>query len=261
MRIANTLRKEAMPEMVYVMCKLARYKEYHKQELINLVTLENLHNQTARDVYSFCIDCGFLTESGDEEVLTPFDEADLEDFSRFRYKVAANVFQGRGTLFTSVTKWFLEQDRSVFKYRTANDLASVLPLDSNQVNITEYTLGFRNWMEGLGLATVASTGSSGALVFAVHRLLKDWLTYAVPFRRNEPVMATEFFRKLNEDLPQFAGVAKENQVKESLSMGLRVLHNLGVIEIVYTHDSSDIWHLTQSVQYDNTRVLSEIIVR
>jgi len=30
MRIANTLRKEAMPEMVYVMCKLARYKEYHK---------------------------------------------------------------------------------------------------------------------------------------------------------------------------------------------------------------------------------------
>jgi len=50
---------------------------------------------------------------------------------------------------------------------------------SNQVNITEYTLGFRNWMEGLGLATVASTGSSGALVFAVHRLLKDWLTYEI----------------------------------------------------------------------------------
>lgn len=261
MRIANTLRKEAMPEMVYAMCKLAGYKEYQKQEFINLMTLENPHNQVARDGYGFCINCGFLTESGDEKVLTPFDEVELANFSRFRYKVAANVFQDRGTLFTSVTKWFLEQDRSIFKYRTSNDLASILPLEPELVNITEYTLGFRNWVEALGLATVASTGSSGALVFSVHRLLKDWLIYAEPFRQNEPVMAAAFFRKLSEDLPQFAGLAVDNQVKESLSMGLRVLHNLGVIAIVYTHDSQDIWHLTPSVQYDNTRVFSEIIVR
>lgn len=261
MKIADSLRKEAMPDMVYAMCKLAHYKAYHNEEFLNLISLENPHNSIVRDVYSFCINCGFLTESGDGKVTTPFNDVDLGDFSLFRYQVATNVFRDRGTLFPTVTKWFLEQDRSIFKHRSSNELASILPLDSNVVNITEYTLGFRNWMEALGMATVAATGSSGALVFAVHRLVKDWLNFAQPFKTKEPILAASFFRELSKALPQFVGVVVDNQVKESLSMGLRVLHNLGVIEMIYTHDSSDIWHLAPSVQYDNTRILSEIIVR
>lgn len=260
MNISDSLRKECMPEMVYSICKLAGSRAYDKDEVKRLITLNNNEVQAFHKVYRFAVECGFISEDTNNNVCVHFNSKELSSLRAFRFAVFDDVFKNSSTIFTSLAKWYLSQDSEIFTCKSAQEL-SVAILEVFAGVEKDYVLGFRFWMVTLGLAMNQKAGAGSTLVFATNNVLFDWLEFSKPFKKGKHVLAKEFFAKLISDCPIFESCIHGNDINLAFSMGLRVLYLNGVIELKYTTDSGDIWHLTNSISYPKTNNITEIIVR
>ena len=82
------------------------------------------------------------------------------------------------------------------------------------------------------------------------------------YKKNDVVKVKQFFKDLCSKHAEFQGLidfnAKDNKICDSLSLGLRLLHNTKLIELIYTPDSADIWHLVESfshkIKFDITEI-------
>lgn len=271
MIIADSIRQEAMPEMVYAICKMALL-EPKKMEMRRMITLDTDGESASQfnKVYQFAISCGFIKEAGNEKVTTDFLEAELSSFRRFRYAVLCNVFKAQETAFTTAARWYLSQDlpqnlikgHSIFSLVTGAEFVQAMP---KELKIDEnFVYGFRFWMTALGLTSFSAigTGSSARpLLFATHRALGDWLEFSNRFQKEAYISAREFFSKLIEDLPVFSNCIEGNTLKPSISTGLRVLESCGSIELKRVTDAGDVWHLTKSVYYSKSNDITDVIVK
>ena len=261
MKLHDSLRQECMPEMVYSICKLAGSKKYTKDNIYKLITLGNTDSSPFNKVYRFSIECGFIEEKSDEIVKVNFSSKELETFKSFRYAIFMKIFKGENTLFNQVSKWFLSQNNSVFKYKSAQDLSVVIPNDVFSGVEKDYVLGFRFWMVALGLCMLQKSGAGSTLVFSTNIILREWLENENPFKKNSVILVRDFINKLIIDCPLFECCISGNDINFALSIGLRVLHINNVIELRYTTDTGDIWHLTESISDAKTNNITEIIVR
>lgn len=261
MKIADSLRHECMPEMIYSICKLAGSKAYTKDEVKRLITLDSDELQIYNKAYRFAVECGFISENADDIVLVNFSKEQISSFRAFRYAIFLDVFKNSSTIFTALAKWYLSQSTDIFTYKSAQDLAVVIPNDMFSGIEKDYVLGFRFWMAALGLGMFSKSGGSEILVFATNNIILDWLTFDKPFKRGKPILAREFFNILTTSCPAFSDCINGNDINLALSMGLRVLHLNEVIELKYTTDSGDIWHLPNSISNPQTNNTTEIIVR
>lgn len=263
MNISNNLRQEYMPEMIYSICKLVGSKSYDKDELKRLITLGSSLKESGEQynkVYNFAIDCGFISEDISNKICSNFNKEELLNFRHFRYAIFSNIFKNSNTMFKSVAEWYLSQNMDIFDTKSTLDLLRVIPQDLG-VKSEEYLLGFRFWMVTLGLAMLQKSGNSSALVFTTNHILLDWIEISKPFKSGENVIAKDFFKKLTIDCPIFKSSINNNDINLALSMGLRVLDLNNVIELKYTPDSGDIWHLINSISQPKTNHITEIIVR
>lgn len=261
MRIADSLRQECMPEMIYSICKLVGSKSYSKDEIKRLISLDCEETSNFNKAYRFAIECEFVKENDDNKVKTNFSDKQLSSFVFFRYAIFEDVFTNSSTTFTSLAKWFLTQNTDVFTLKSAESFAAQIPNDMFAGVEKDYILGFRFWMTALGLGMFSKSGASDVLVFATNNILKNWVEISKPFKKGSHVLAKEFFERLQKDCPVFADCIKGNDINISLSLGLRVLHTNNLIELKYTTDSGDIWHLTNSISNPHTNNITEIIVR
>ncbi len=261
MKISDSLRHECMPEMIYSICKLAGSKAYAKDEVKRLITLDSDELQIYNKAYRFAVECGFISENADDIVVVNFSKEQLSSFRAFRYAIFMDVFKSGGTIFTALAKWYLSQGTDIFTYKSAQDLAVVIPNDMFSGIEKDYVLGFRFWMATLGLGMFSKSGGSEILVFATNNIILDWLTFENPFKKGKPILAREFFGLLTQSCPVFSDCVSGNDVNVALSMGLRVLHLNGAVELKYTTDSGDIWHLSNSISNPHTNNITEIIVR
>ena len=264
MKIHDSLRQECMPEMVYSICKLAESKQYEKNELKRLITLGSSTKESIEQfnkIYRFSIESAFISESDDEMVQTQFTKQQLSDFRSFRYAVFMEVFQDNTAIFTGLCKWYLSQGTEIFTKKSAQDLGIEMPEYIFSGIDKEYVLGFRFWAVALGIAILQKAGSGATLVFATNQIIEDWLKFAKPFKKNTTILAKEFFNVLLSSCPVFTDCINGNDINCALSMGLRVLHQNNIINLGFTTDSGDIWHLTNSISNPKTNNITEIIVR
>ena len=264
MNIANTLRQECMPEMIYAICKLAASKSYDKDELKRLITLGS-HAKESSDqynkVYNFAIACEFMSEDNIiGKVSVNFSNKELESFRSYRYAIFGDIFKKSNNMFTELARWYLTQDSDVFAIKSTGDFLRSIPQDLGIRN-EEFLLGFRFWMVSLGLATLQKSGAGSTLVFSTNNILLDFLQFYKPFKKGKTILAREFFQTLINECPVFQCCLSGNDVNLALSLGLRVLHINENIELKYTTDSGDIWHLTNSISNPKTNHITEIIVR
>lgn len=261
MKIADGLRPECMPEIIYSICKLVGSNSYKKDEVKSYITLNCDSVQEYNKAFAFAAECGFIKVGGDERVTTEFTTEQLSSFRNFRHAIFMDVFNGEPTMFNSLARWYLSQGSDIFGVKTGQDLAVKFPKEIFSGKEKDAALAFRFWMVALGLCMFSKTGNSLAMVFATNNAIQDWLEFEKPFKRNTTILAKDFFDKLLADCPVFANCIEGNQVKLALSMGLRVLHLNGVIELKYVTDSGDIWHLVESISNPRTNKITEIIVR
>lgn len=261
MKIADSLRQECMPEIIYTICKLVGSKSYKKDEIKSYITLNCDSVQEYNKAFSFANESGFIKIEGDEKVSTAFTKDQLSSFRSFRHAIFMDIFKSEPTMFNSLAKWYLGQNSDVFGIKSAQDLAVKFPKEIFSGKVKDSALGFRFWMVALGLCMFSKTGNSLCLVFETNNAIQDWLEYEKPFKKNTTILAKDFFDKLVSECPVFESCIDGNQINLALSMGLRVLHLNGVIELKYVTDSGDIWHLVESISNPSTNKITEIIVR
>lgn len=261
MKISDSLRQECMPEMIYSICKLVGNKSYKKNDVKKLITLDCTAVQEYNKAYKFACECGFIEETSDEKVLTVFSKDQLSSFRKFRYAIFSDIFKNEPTIFNLLAKWFLRQDSSIFEVKSAQDMAVIIPKDIFAGKEKDSVLGFRFWMVALGLGMFSKSGNANSLVFATNNAIVDWLEFDTPFKKNTPILAKDFIKRLITDCPVFEDCVSDNQINLALSMGLRVLHINNVIELRYVTDSGDIWHLVESISNPRTNKITEVIVR
>lgn len=260
MKISDTLRQEAMPEMVYAICKLVARKEYTSDQIADLITLKSHNKSDYYKAFNFTKDCGFISDN-ESSVKLLLPKASIKSFRDFRLQVVKSVFVDQFSIFPKVASWFLNQNTQIFRYKASQDFANQIPESVIGGIEKDYALGFRFWMVSLGFAASSKHGASQSIIFSTNTIIEDWLRIDQPFEKDKLIQARKFFECLVESIPIFAACIHGQELSLSLSMGLRVLHLNEVITINYTPDTGDEWHLSKSLMYMDTNDFTEIIVR
>lgn len=259
MKIDNSLRQECMPDMVYTICKLAGYKDYKREEIKDLITLKTTETSNFEKAFKFAIDSGFLSSNIKGIIKPNFSEEELSTFKNFRYKTCKEVYKDADTVFYKLTKWYLTCDSSIFKVKIGD--LNIRAQDEVEKVTVDYIRGFCFWLSALGIGIFQKLATSKTMVFSLNEIMHDWILNENYFNKNQKINPSNFFNKLIGDFPFLEDCINDKNLNQALSMGLRVLHNNKILELVYTPDSLDVWHLTNSVISGNTNRISGIIVR
>lgn len=262
MKIADSLRHECMPEMVYSLCKMCQ-TSMERKDLQRFITLGD-NSKSSQDqfnnVLTFAIECGFIVEE-DGFLTSKFENDELDTFKVFRYAIFVEVLKNRNTKFTKMAEWFLQKGTTeIFSLDAASDLAARVN-DEIALGIDKFfALGFRFWMVGLGLAAQQNYRKS-AIVFACHDILEQMIIES-SLDKNKPILAGTFMEYIVEKGEIFRVCISNNKINVGLSIALRVLRDSNIIELNYVNDSSDVWHLDESkFDVNNLNKFTEVIIR
>lgn len=187
------------------------------------------------------------------------------------------------SVFMDLAEWYLKMDTSVFSISKPEDFNINIPEeiynntmkkfnDSENKSGSEgskelskdYVLGFYFWIEVMGLAHINDVAKKGRKTyFAVYEILKDWIEFSKPFPRGKSVVVREFIEVLVNKLPIFKSSFENSkqQIIFSMSSALRILDEVGYIELIYTKDSGENWQLHLSKVYQKNNFITEIKVK
>ena len=248
MKIADSLRHECMPEMVYSICKMSLIeKERDKIQLaISLGNNDKPTQEQFNKVFKFASDCGFIKEDkGASTVECLLNKEKLNSFAQFRMQVANNVFQNKNSKFVKISEWYMgKEDFYIFTRDTGESLASYINSELNLGVDKFYALGFRFWMVDLGFLSFQNYRRSAAL-FSCHNYLIQWLNEK-SFDYNTFFPVRVFMDELTADCPLFESMIRNNHLNLAFSMAMRVLKGAGYIDARRVKDSGDVWHLKDS---------------
>jgi len=260
MFIAKTFRKETSPSLVYTLLKLVANKECAKEDVERLLSGGRKGDSSAdiiRQVFAFTQACQLIkVENGKVVSLMPKEH--LKSYEDFTYAFGCEAFKATSNDFVNLSQWFLAENIGVTKL-VAEKLAAACSKIATVEKDGIY--GWQDWMVAFGLATYVTTPSDN-IMFDCHVRIRRFLERTGVFKKNEVVGAKAFMTALVAHCPEFSKVVnlRGNYVGDSVSISLRILHTLGVIEIQNKRDSTDIWHLTDARHAVNND-FTDIIVR
>lgn len=247
MKIADSLRHECMPEMVYSICKMSLIQKEKDviQRDISLNDTSKESQEQFNKVFKFARDCGFIKEV-DGKVECLLDVEKLDTFADFRMQVANNVFRNKTTKFVKVAEWYMKkEDNYVFSRDTGDSLAAYIN-DELDLGVDKFfALGFRFWMVDLGFLSF-QTYRKSAVLFSCQNYLLQWINEQ-NFERNNYFPVRVIMDKLIQDCPLFESMINNNHLNMAFSMAMRVLKSAGYIDVRRVKDSGDVWHVKDSV--------------
>ncbi len=248
MKIADSLRQECMPEMVYSICKMTIIKN-DRGSIQRAITLGDNRKETQEQfnqVFRFACDCEFIKEDkGSGRVECLLDTSKLGSFAQFRMQVANNVFSNKNSKFTKISEWYLgKEDDYIFSLDTSESLAAYINSELNLKVDKFYALGFRFWMVDLGFLSFQNYRKS-AMMFSCHNYLIQWIGEK-KFVRKKYFPVREFMDELIRDCAIFDSMIRNNHLNLAFSMAMRVLKSAGYIDARRVKDSGDVWHIKDS---------------
>lgn len=255
MKISDTLRQEHEPSFAYAICKMVSENTLSKNELISVMTNDNQEIITKN--IKFVEDCEFVVNDGQHiKCLIPTES--MKTYSDFIEYISLKVFEEENN-FTKLTRWFLSANTDICDLQSEEFAAKcyeVVNVDQNFIR------GWHWWMIAFGLGTLSAYIKSGkrTIMFDCSEALKRFVSSE--YKNGEIIKVRTFLAKLVDVKKEFKGVINlnnnYNQLCESLSLSLRILHNLNIIELIYTPDSLDVWHLTESYSHKIKKDITEI---
>lgn len=246
MKIADSLRQECMPEMVYTLCKMTCVQDDREkiQAAICLKDSVKKSQEQFNIVYLFAKNCGFITEQNGK-VKCLLDESKMDTFRQFRMQIAKNVFKTNDSKFEKIARWYMgKEDYYIFSRDTADSLSEYINQELHVEISKDYTLGFRFWMADLGFLSFQNY-RRGALMFSCHNFLLQWINEQ-GFVEGEFFPVRKMMDTLITDCPLFESMIYNNHLNLALSMAMRVLKNAGYIDTIRVKDSGDVWHIKDS---------------
>jgi len=245
MKISDSLRPECMPEMAYTITKMASLGKYKPEEIMDLITL-GVKSDEYKKAFEFCKECQFINVDKEDIVHSNINSKDLNTFKDFRYSTCLEVMKNDNQSdFKELVEWVLTSYSEVIAANSADKLSTIKSVPKQQSN-REYFLGFRFWFVALGFGIINTKGIYTSLIPTPHAIIDQWISNNSSLWSTEKVLFRDFLIKLTSDLPIFLNCVTGNEINDSLSIALRILHYSGKIRLEYTVDMPDTWYLSKT---------------
>lgn len=239
----DKMKTTPIPERVYsLVCALIK-RPLSKDELRE--ALEPKVCQTGNtkyfaDVYEAALELELISEK-ENEVSLRIEKKHLANLQTFRKYVMPIIFNMKSSMFYKVTKAYVNANEKVFEFNMISAMGSFIQerLDEPMNILKEHMLGWRFWVSFLGVGILHN---DNMLIPTMYKQLVDVLDL-VDYQPNKEYTANEFLA-LIEPYCHFAFDlnSSNKELSLALSNGIRMLHDMGYIEIKDELDATGVWH-------------------
>ena len=258
MIIPDTVRQEDMPQMVYILCKLASLNNYSKDQIRKLMTSSNQKEydddngkERFDHVFNFAKSAGMISEEH-ESITSNFKNGEVESFYKFTLALLKKMELQKNGKFDTMLKWLLLQDSDIENIKKTSDIKIRMDQDKTLqvLNIQEDLLhGFEFWCEAFQIINFADN-KRGRIFFCLEDLLLGVLNNNI-FDKKGLMPVHEFFRELEEYIyfMPYTYSFDDKRIYYPLSRAIRVLELSNKISLNTVQDSEQTWHLYPSEIY------------
>lgn len=200
-------------------------------------------------VYSLARKGELIKEDSDGFIHLQFDSHHLENKQQFRFILSQMVMNQPERLFVRFSTWYLMQGRLVYGMGEDDLVKKFVDDLGSSFNKTKLN-GWKGWFIYLGYGY----DHNGKVIPNVFGRLRDLMVNDYELPRQIRVPFSTFMSWLNRTCPELdfgeyainfkgSGVIESKTLSVGLSAGLRALHDTGELTLIYTPDSTDLWHL------------------
>jgi hypothetical protein len=268
MLIPDSLRQEHMPMMVYALCRAVKNGKYSEDDLIKTLAASNrIYDEKsigqAGTVLTFARNAHFV-DVKNGVVATDFDEEELFTPSKFSSALLKRLDLDSSKSFATMLKWYLWKGISIEAFDNHKAIRQEMLEDAKlkQMNVSEdQTHGFLFWLEFLGIAT-HSYQAMGCYNYSIENILIEYIaTNNKELKKHGDMPMQEFLTILGSDICFIQLCYENTNVCSALSIALRIIERMGIIEIVDKNDGSMTWHLEKSNTFRVGNSFTNIKVR
>ncbi|MBS4022305.1 MAG: hypothetical protein KGZ79_07770 [Dethiobacter sp.] len=271
------LKNMQTPSRLFALCRLVQYKSFLRDELRDLLQPPGLRKDKSsyeqfNEVLRLARIGGLVTEDEDDKVMLQMGDEELARPSDFRKAIVRRIISQPDHIFCRFTAWYLLRGVSVYT-ENAKTLMQEFDRELNQAksqnvynenNITAW----RTWAAFLGYGfthnQILVPNTSVRLTDALeenNRLVKDEILPIRQFVEWMSVHCPEL--DYGQISMQSKGSAQwpKQHFSTGISAGLRSLHDMKKIELLYSNDATDIWYLTTVDAHEIKDRVSAVVVR
>ena len=162
------------------------------------------------------------------------DPAVIASPARFRQYIASKVFTKTDSTFFKVTQWFVSGNEAVLPLsRFATFAAEMAKSGVDHVDEND-VLGWRFWARFLGIAYQYEATLIPNMCVRVQDVMRK-------FAVGQEISGTEFLAWLKANLPEAASSCTQTGLNLAVSNGLRILQELGKIDIISANDAEKVY--------------------
>ncbi|MBQ4899858.1 hypothetical protein KB559_13490 [Paenibacillus sp. Marseille-P2973] len=259
------------PGRLYALCKLVQYKKYSRDELENLLQPRALNNNSNqfKEVFALATRGQLIKETEDKTLMLTMEVQDIHDPTQFRHALIQKIYSNPDLIFNKFTAWYMSRgEHSMGDKKLAGlfftevSKATTQNTEYNDTNI----VAWRTWAQYLGLGY----NHNGSFLPNPAMRIKEEILIKPPEFMGERVSASQFFQWIAKTFPELDGGIYNQSFQKSysaqrlsfaLSMGLRTLHDLGIIELQFIPDSKDVWYLHKNDLHVIQDKISNVVIR
>lgn len=271
-RLAATMT----PNRELALCQLVAYKKLTKQELSELIQPSHLNEskEQFKNVFQFAKDGKLIIEDSETgKVLLQVEKKQVESPEAFRRTVSQHGLTNKNSIFYRFTSWYLMRGIKVFSESNV-DLASAFnsEINFNDDNPNKYNdtniNAWKTWASFLGYGYQ----HGGVVIPNTSVRLSDVLLNQSDLEKGKFIPFANFMSWLAQASPELDGgeifnnnkgntVLPAQHLSLGLSIGLRALHDQGIIELKYQSDSLDTWFLSNCNTHQIVSNVSQIKIK
>lgn len=259
------------PGRLQALCKVLLLGPYSSDRVKELLQPNSTDKIQANEVMRLARNGGLITVDADNVVHLNVPEQDVSDSKRFEQYLAENSFQNKDFIFARFTAWVMSKSEIVMNMtkeemseRFFNE-ATRKTRATNEFNKDNIT-AWMTWANYFGLGHTMNGKFVGNPSKRIQRVLEN----PKGLKKGDYMPFREFMKWLGETFPELDGGQWNTEFNEqianqqlsfSLSLGLRTLHDLGVINLKITRDVEDIWYLYDVPAHEIQNQVTDIMVK
>lgn len=235
----GSLNKESTPQRIYALLKLIKYYNgrYSREVLFDFIQPKGLSETQAevKKTLKFCLAEKLIVEDYDKRIKLNFDEKFLTSESEFRKYINSRLYDDtKNNSFYSIARAILSTDLSIYDYKGFETLGVMLKTNDSHKDVV---LAWRFWGAFLGYGFTLNS----QFVINPYIRIRDIIIKEFSNQYDKEILIRDFINKLIEVSPDMKDCFNNNIVSLSISIALKTLNDLGIIELIYTRDSVDVW--------------------
>lgn len=242
----NRMQTAAIPKRVYALCREVANKPMDEVTLKSLLEPQNLGGKTPyfRIVKAAAEELQLISTK-ENRIVIAVDKDVIKSMDNMKHYINLKLENFSEGLFYKVTQGYLDLETKVFEYNSVSKMSDLIG-DTIGEKITEDDMrAWRFWMAFLGFGYIhdSQIGAAGILLPNVAGFLRDIID-SLEIKKKTEFRIDEFVSAI---IP-YANITlhKAEETKSfnyAFSNGLRMLNDLGYINIEHRLDAQEIWAL------------------